>query len=127
LRGSRWHSHCESHSAGCGLPISDYEFRFVNPPLAIRNPQCAIRNCEGGFTVAETMFDEIVPDPAMSDRQVQVQVLATSMTIHELSIERASIVDYLKAIAPDKQAIALIHALEVGITEMLARRERFKS
>lgn len=73
------------------------------------------------------MFDEIVPDPAMTDRQVQVQVLATSMTIHELSIERASIVDYLKTIAPDKQAIALIHALEVGITEMLARRERFKS
>jgi hypothetical protein len=73
------------------------------------------------------MFDEIVPDPAMSDRQVQVQVLATSMTIRELSIERASIVDYLKTIAPDKQAIALIHALEVGITEMLARRERFKS
>ena len=48
------------------------------------------------------------------------------MTIHELSIERPSIVDYLKTIAPDKQALALVHALEVGITEMIARRERFK-
>ena len=37
--GSRWHSHCESHSAGCGLPISDYEFRFV-----IRRWQSAVRN-----------------------------------------------------------------------------------
>ena len=79
------------------------------------------------FHVAETMVDEPGPDhAATSDRQIQVQVLATSMTIHELSIERASIVDYLKTIAPDKQAIALIHALEVGITEMLARRERFR-
>jgi hypothetical protein len=73
------------------------------------------------------MIEAPGPDHAMSDRQVQVQVLATSMTIHELNIERASIVDYLKTIAPDKQAIALIHALEVGITEMLARRERFRS
>ena len=61
-----------------------------------------------------------------ADRQMQVEVLDTSLTIHELSIERASIVDYLKTIAPDKQAIALVHALEVGVTEMLARRERFR-
>jgi len=73
------------------------------------------------------MFDAPGPDHATSDSQIQVQVLATSMTIHELNIERASIVDYLKTIAPDKQAIALIHALEVGITEMLARRQRFRS
>ena len=61
-----------------------------------------------------------------ADRQTQVEVLDTSLTIHELSIERASIVDYLKTIAPDKQVIALVHALEVGVTEMLARRERFR-
>ena len=76
--------------------------------------------------MAETMVDAPGPAPAISDRQVQVQVLATSMTIHALSIDRASIVGYLKTIAPDKQAIALIHALEVGVTEMLARRERFR-
>ena len=63
-------------------------------------------------------------DPPIADRQVEV--LETTMTIHELSIERPSILNYLRAIAPDKQAIALVHALEVGVTEMIARRERFK-
>jgi hypothetical protein len=70
------------------------------------------------------MFDELGSSGQIPDRQVQVQVLATSMTIHDLKIERASIVDYLRTIAPDKQAIALIHAIEVGVTEMLARRAR---
>jgi hypothetical protein len=55
-----------------------------------------------------------------------VQVLSSAVRIEELSIERQAIVDYLKAIAPEKQEIALIHALEVGVTEMIARRERFK-
>jgi hypothetical protein len=66
-------------------------------------------------------------DSAISDRQIQVQVLATSLTIHALTIERPAVVDYLRTIAPDKQAIALVHAIEVGVTEMLARRERFRS
>jgi hypothetical protein len=35
------------------------------------------------------------------------------------------IVPYLRGIALDKQEIALVHALEVGITELIARRERF--
>jgi hypothetical protein len=55
-----------------------------------------------------------------------VDVCATSLTIHDLSIERSSIVSYLLTIAPDKQVIALVHALDVGVTEMIARRERFK-
>ena len=55
-----------------------------------------------------------------------VQVLSSAVRIEELSIERQVIVNYLKAIAPEKQEIALIHALEVGVTEMIARRERFK-
>jgi hypothetical protein len=46
--------------------------------------------------------------------------------IHDLSIERPSIIAYLQTIAPDKQAIALVHALEVGVTELVARRGRFK-
>ena len=53
-----------------------------------------------------------------------VQVLATSMTIHELTIERPAIIAYLQNIPADKQEIALVHALEVGITEVVARRER---
>jgi hypothetical protein len=32
----------------------------------------------------------------------------------------------LPAIAPDKQEIALVHALEVGVTELASRRERFQ-
>ena len=63
-------------------------------------------------------------DPPIPDRSVEV--LETTMTIHELSIERPSILKYMQAIAPDKLAIALVHALEVGVTEMIARRERFK-
>jgi len=63
-------------------------------------------------------------DPPIPDRPVDV--LETTMTIHELSIDRPSILKYLRSIAPDKQAIALVHALEVGVTEMIARRERFE-
>ncbi len=55
-----------------------------------------------------------------------VEVLATTMRIRDLCIERPAIVAYLRSIMPEKQEIALIHALEVGITEMMARRERFR-
>jgi len=55
-----------------------------------------------------------------------VEVLGTTMRIHELCIERPNIVSYLGKIAPEKQEIALLHALEVGITELIARRERFQ-
>jgi hypothetical protein len=100
---------------------------FRNRQSAICNLQSAICNVKEGVTVPEIASEETTPAAAtLDDRQVQVQVLSTSMTIHDLSIERRSIVDYLRTIAPDKQAIALVHALEVGITEMIARRERFK-
>jgi hypothetical protein len=62
--------------------------------------------------------------PALAERTVEV--VATMLTIHELCIERSSIVAYLATISPEKQAIALVHALEVGVTEMIARRERFR-
>ena len=55
-----------------------------------------------------------------------MEVLETTMLIHELLIERPSIVAYLQTISPAKQQIALVHALEVGVTELVARRERFK-
>jgi hypothetical protein len=48
------------------------------------------------------------------------------MRIRDLSIEKPAILAYFKNIAADKQEIALIHALEVGIAELAARRERFK-
>jgi hypothetical protein len=54
-----------------------------------------------------------------------VQVLATKMRIRDLSIERPNVISYLQTIVPEKQEIALLHAIEVGITEIIARRERF--
>ena len=83
-------SHCGMIAAlGCGIT------------LRIRNLHRTAWNCR--VTTG--------PMPLRRHRsQVQVQVLATSLMIHELSIERASIVDYLKTIAPDKQVIALVHA-----------------
>ena len=61
---------------------------------------------------------------AAGDRTIEI--LETTMHIHNLCIERAAIVSYLGKIAPEKQAIALVHALEVGVTELIARRERFQ-
>ena len=49
-----------------------------------------------------------------------------AIRIHDLRIDRQAIAAYLNAIAPEKQEIALIHALEVGVTEMIARRARFR-
>jgi hypothetical protein len=59
-----------------------------------------------------------------SDRAIEVS--SSSVRIRELTIERATIAAYLEHIAPEKLEIALVHALEVGVTELVARRERFK-
>ena len=55
-----------------------------------------------------------------------VEVDSATINIQDLRIERPSIVAYLRTIAPDKQEIALLHALEVGVTELGLRRERFQ-
>lgn len=62
--------------------------------------------------------------PIAADITDSVQVLTTKMRIRELTIERAAVIAYMQQIAPEKREIALVHALEVGITEMRARRER---
>jgi len=69
-------------------------------------------------------MNEETPAAATTDRAVEV--VDTMMRIHELCIDRPAIVSYIGKIAPDKQEIALVHALEVGITELIARRERFQ-
>jgi hypothetical protein len=53
-----------------------------------------------------------------------VSVRANSVRVSDLTIEQPGIVAYLRRIAPNKQEIALVHALEVGIIAMQARRER---
>jgi hypothetical protein len=65
-------------------------------------------------------------DAAAEPAERPVQVLATMVRIHDVSVERPDVVAYLEAIAPEKQEIALIHAIEVGVTELVARRARFK-
>ncbi len=72
------------------------------------------------------MSDNADADAVIAGRPIHVQIRETSVTIHDLAIERPSVVEYLKTIAPDKQAFALVHAIEVGVTEMLARRQRFQ-
>jgi len=68
--------------------------------------------------------DELAP--VAGTKETSVQVLSMRMRIKDLSIDRPAIVAYFKNIPADKQEIALIHALEVGITELTMRRERFK-
>ena len=65
--------------------------------------------------------------PAEAPATPSVQVQAAGVRIDDLTIDRKTIVEYLQGIAPDKQVIALVHALEVGVTELCARRERFKT
>lgn len=56
--------------------------------------------------------------------QPHVELQPSKMLIHELAVERPDVLDYIRTIAPDKQEIALVHALEVGVTEIVARRRR---
>jgi hypothetical protein len=65
-------------------------------------------------------------EPVAGTKETAVQVLSMRMKIHDLSIDQPAIVAYFKTIPADKQEIALVHALQVGITELAARRERFR-
>lgn len=63
-----------------------------------------------------------MPEPA----EKSVQLLETTTKIHALSIDSPAVIAYLQTIPPEKREIALVHALEVGVTELVARRERFR-
>ena len=65
--------------------------------------------------------------PVAGTNETAVQVLSSQMRIRDISIEKAAVVAYFKNIPADKQEIALVHALEVGIAELAHRRERFKT
>ena len=88
-------------------------------------------------TTVQELHDDPAPIAPAADRTVHgvipqiafvvtVEIDGSTLHIRDLITERASIVGYLRAIAPSKQEIALLHALEVGITELAARRERFR-
>ncbi len=68
--------------------------------------------------------DEV--EPVAGTKETSVQVLSMRMRIHDVNIDRPTVVAYFKNIPADKQEIALVHALEVGVAELAARRERFK-
>jgi len=74
----------------------------------------------------DTPFAQDIVEPASPGTERRVHVESTTIRIHDLRIDRQAIAAYLNAIAPEKQEIALIHALEVGVTEMIARRARFR-
>jgi hypothetical protein len=65
-------------------------------------------------------------EPVAGTKEAAVQVLSMRMKIKNVSIDRPAIVQYFKNIPADKQEIALVHAIEVGIAELSARRERTK-
>ena len=65
-------------------------------------------------------------EPVGGTAEAPVQVLSMRMKIRNVSIDRPAIVQYFKNISADKQEIALVHAIEVGIAELSARRERVK-
>jgi hypothetical protein len=65
-------------------------------------------------------------EPVAGTKETSVQVLSMRMRIHDVNIDRKAVVEYFKSIPADKQEIALVHAIEVGIAELAMRRERFK-
>jgi len=64
--------------------------------------------------------EEIAPVAMATERPVQV--LQSTMRLQKLVIDRPAIVAYFQSIPADKQEIALVHALEVGVKELGARR-----
>ena len=64
------------------------------------------------------------PAPTPTPAQPHVELQSGKMLIHELAVERPEILEYLRTIAPDKHEIALVHAIEVGIMEIMARKQR---
>lgn len=69
----------------------------------------------------------VVADVESVTPSSSVEVVDMTMRIHGLKIAHAGIVAYLQAIPPEKQEIALVHALEVGVIELIARRRRFSA
>ena len=66
--------------------------------------------------------EKIAPVASIAERPVQV--LTNSMRVQKLVIDRPSVVAYFQGIPAEKQEIALVHALEIGITELAVRRSK---
>lgn len=62
--------------------------------------------------------------PTTTPVQPHVELQSSKMLIHELAVERPDVLNYFRTIDLDKQEIAVVHALEVGVLEIVARRRR---
>jgi len=62
--------------------------------------------------------------PAREKIAPAVEVLADGLRINEVWVSRQDVIAYIEGIAPDKREVALVHAIEVGVTEILVRRRR---
>jgi hypothetical protein len=96
--------------------------RLISAASRLRNTVA-----EGTKVKKQTHDVPLVAGPARGPGESNVQVLSTTMSIHDLSIEQPAVAAYLQAIEPGKQEIALVHAIQVGITELVARRARARA
>ena len=69
------------------------------------------------------MATQGVHHPPIRDR---VELTPTSVRIASLEIPIKAMVNYLQTIPSARRELALVHAIDVGITEILARRARFQ-
>jgi hypothetical protein len=72
------------------------------------------------------MSDDNIIEPMAATTRRSIQVLSMKMRIQDVSIDRPAVVAYFNSIPADKQEIALVHALEMGVAELVARRSRAK-
>ena len=64
---------------------------------------------------------------ALNQTRDHVELTPTSVRIAGLEIPIKTIVSYLEKIPSGRRELALVHAIDVGVTEILARRTRFHS
>ena len=52
----------------------------------------------------------------------RLRLLTTSLRASNVCITRPGVVEYFRTIAPEKLELAFVHALEVGVAELISRR-----
>jgi hypothetical protein len=72
------------------------------------------------------MSDDNIIEPMAATTRRSIQVLSMKMRIQDVSIDRPAVVAYFNGVPADKLEIALVHALELGVAELIARRTRSK-
>ena len=91
---------------------------------AMRPVGSAIQAVGSALKTVGSAMNPPAAKPAREKIGPAVEVLAEGMRIKEVLVSRPDVVAYIEGIAPDKREVALIHAIEIGVTEILARRRR---